>query len=99
MRPAELAQLVAERPIAVRLDGSVALGAAVLPDQPARPPLGDDEHPLEMFDGAAPRGGPGSPVSRPSFFRAWIWSSLSATIRFVSSSLSRLTSSAFSPPY
>jgi hypothetical protein len=39
-----------------RLHGLVALGAAVLPDQLARPPLGDPEHRLQVLDGAAPAG-------------------------------------------
>ena len=101
--PAEVAQLGPEGPVPVGLDGLVALGAAVLPDQPARPPLGDPEHPLQVFDGAAPAGR-AHQFPRPSSFKAWIWSSLSATIRFsrvfsASSSFKRLTSSAFSPPY
>jgi hypothetical protein len=39
MGPAELAKLLAQRPIAVGLERLVALGGAVLPDQLARPPL------------------------------------------------------------
>ena len=75
----------------------------MLPDQLARPPLGDAEHLLEVLDGAAPAGR-AHQFPRPSSFKAWIWSSLSATIRFSrafspSSSFRRLTSSAFSPPY
>jgi hypothetical protein len=56
MGPAELAELFTQRPVAVWLDRLVALGAAVLPDQLARPPLGDAEHLLEVLDGAAPAG-------------------------------------------
>jgi hypothetical protein len=101
--PAELAKLLAQRPVPVRRDRLVTLGAAVLPDQPARPPLRHPKHLLEMFDGAAPAGR-AHQFPRPSSFKASIWSSLSATIRFnrafsPSSSLSRRTSSAFSPPY
>ena len=103
MGPAELAQLVTEGSVPVRFHGLMALGGAVLPDQLARPPLGDAEHPLQVLDGAAPAGR-AHQFPRPSSFNASIWSSLSATIRFSrafspSSSLSRLTSSAFSPPY
>ena len=81
----------------------LALGAAVLPDQLARPPLRHPEHPLQVLDRAAPAGR-AHQFPRPSSFKASIWSSLSATIRFnlafsVSSSFRRLTSSAFSPPY
>jgi hypothetical protein len=39
MRPAEPAELFTQRPIPVRLGRLVTLGAAVLPDQLARPPL------------------------------------------------------------
>jgi hypothetical protein len=97
MRPAEPAQLVAERPVPVWLECLVTLGAAVLPDQPARPPLGGPEHLLEMFDGAAPAGR-AHQFPRPSSFKASICSSLSATIRFsrafsASSSFRRLRSS------
>ncbi len=103
MGSAEGTKLLAERPVAVRWDRLVTLGGAVLPDQLARPPLGDAEHPLEVLDGAAPAGR-AHQFPRPSSFKASIWSSLSATIRFSrafspSSSFSRLTSSAFSPPY
>jgi hypothetical protein len=105
MGPAQLPQLGSPGPIPVptRLGWLVALGAAVLPDQLARPPLGDAQHLLEVLDGAAPAGR-AHQFPRPSSFKAWIWSSLSATIRFNrafsdSSSLSRLTSSALSPPY
>jgi hypothetical protein len=52
----------------------VTLGAAVLPDQLARPPLRHPKHLLEMFDGAAPAGRTHQ-FPRPSSFRAWIWSS------------------------
>ena len=103
MGPAELAQLRPQRSVPVRFGGLVTLGAAVLPDQPARPPLGDPEHLLQVLDGAAPAGR-AHQFPRPSSFKASIWSSLSATIRFSrafspSSSLRRLTSSALSPPY
>jgi hypothetical protein len=103
MGPAEGTELLTERPVPVRLGRLVALGAAMLPDQLARPPPGDAEHQLQVLDGAAPAGR-AHQVPRPSSFKASICSSLSATIRFnlafsPSSSLSRLTSSAFSPPY
>jgi hypothetical protein len=103
MGPAELAQLLPQRPVSIRLGRLVALGGAVLPDQLARPPLGDPEHPLEVLDGAAPAGR-AHQVPRPSSFRASIWSSLSATIRLSrafspSNSFKRWTSSAFRPPY
>jgi len=103
MGPAELAQLGSQRPVPIRLQRLVALGAAVLADQPARPPLRHAEHPLEVGDGAAPAGR-AHQFPRPSSFSASIWSSLLATIRLsrafsLSSSLSRLTSSALSPPY
>jgi hypothetical protein len=103
MGTAELPQLGSQGPVPVRLHRLVTLGAAVLPDQLARPPLGDPEHPLEVGDGAAPAGR-AHQFPRPSSFKASIWSSLSATIRCsrafsLSSSFSRLTSSAFSPPY
>jgi hypothetical protein len=81
MRPAELAQLVTEGSVPVRFHGLVALGGAVLPDQLARPPLGDPEYPLKVLDGAAPAGR-AHQFPRPSSFKASIWSSLSATIRF-----------------
>jgi hypothetical protein len=103
MGPAELAELFTQRPVAVWLDRLVALGGAVLPDQPARPPLGDPEHPLQVLDGAAPAGR-AHQFPRPSSFKASICSSLPATIRLsrafsTSRSFSRRTSSAFSPPY
>ena len=103
MGSAERPELLTERSIPVGLHRLVALGAAVLPDQLARPPLGDPEHPLKVLDGAAPAGR-AHQFPRPSSFRASIWSSLSATIRFrrafsPSSSFKRRTSSAFSPPY
>src|SRR5215217_6882635 len=69
MRPAELAQLVAERPVPVRFDRLMALGGAVLPDQLARPPLRHPKHLLEMFDGAAPAGR-AHQFPRPSSFNA-----------------------------
>jgi hypothetical protein len=103
MGPTERTELLTQGSVAVRLSRPMALGRAVLPDQLARPPLGDPEHLLEVLDGAAPAGR-AHQFPRPSSFSASIWSSLSATIRFnlafsPSSSLSRLTSSAFSPPY
>jgi hypothetical protein len=39
MRPAELAQLLAQRPVPVRRDRLMTLGRAVLADQLAGPPL------------------------------------------------------------
>jgi hypothetical protein len=103
MGAAELSQLGSQGPVPVRLHGPMALGGAVLPDQLARPPLGDAEHPLEVVDGAAPAGR-AHQFPRPSSLRASICSSLSATIRFnlafsPSSSFRRRTSSAFRPPY
>jgi hypothetical protein len=77
MGPAEHAELLAQRPVPVWLGRLVALGGTVLPDQLARPPLGDAEHPLEVGDGAAPAGR-AHQFPRPSSFNAWIWSSLSA---------------------
>jgi hypothetical protein len=68
MRPAEPAELFTQRPIPVRLDGLVTLGAAVLADQLARPPLGYPKHLLERFDGAAPAD-PGSPGSPPQLLQ------------------------------
>ena len=64
---AELAQLLpGSDPGQTR--GLVALGGAVLPDQLARPPLGDAEHLLQVLDGAARRAGitsfPAQPPSR-----------------------------------
>jgi hypothetical protein len=56
MGPAALAQLGSQRPVPVRRQGLVALGGAVLPDQPARPPRRDAEHPLAVLDGAASAG-------------------------------------------
>jgi hypothetical protein len=56
MGPAERTELLTQRSVSVGLHGLVALGGAVLPDQLARPPLGDPEHPLEVLDGAAPAG-------------------------------------------
>ena len=88
MGAAERTELLAQRPVPVGLDLLVALGGAVLPDQPARPPLRHPEHPLEVLDRAAPAGR-AHQFPRPSSFKAWIWSSLSATIRF---------NRAFSPP-
>jgi hypothetical protein len=81
MGPAEPTELLTERPVPVGLGRLVALGGAVLPDQPARPPLGDAEHPLQALDGAAPAGR-AHQVPHPSSFKDSIWSSLSATIRF-----------------
>src|SRR4029453_10218580 len=103
MGPAERTELLAQRPVPVGLGRLVALGGAGLPDQLARPPLRDAQHPPGVGDGAAPAGR-AHQFPRPSSFKAWIWSSLSATIRLSrafspSSSLSRLTSSALSPPY
>ena len=103
MGPAERAELLPEHPVPVWLDRLVALRRTVLPDQLARPPLRHAEHPLQMLDRAAPAGR-AHQFPRPSSFSAWIWSSLSATIRLsrafsISSSLSRRTSSAFNPPY
>ena len=48
MGAAELAQRLAEGPVPIRLDRLVALGGAVLPDQPARPPLGHPKYLLEV---------------------------------------------------
>ena len=68
MRPAEPAELFTQRPIPLRLDGLVTLGAAVLADQLARPPLGHPKPLLEMLDGAAPAD-PGSPGSPPQLLQ------------------------------
>jgi hypothetical protein len=56
MGAAERAELLTQRPVPVRLGRLVALGGAVLPDQPVCPPLRHAEHPLQVFDGAAPAG-------------------------------------------
>jgi len=56
MGPAEPAQRLAEGPVPIGLDRLVTLGAAMLPDQLARPPLGDPEHLLQVLDGAATAG-------------------------------------------
>jgi hypothetical protein len=53
MDAAELAELGAERPVSVGLGGLVALGRAVLADDPAGQPLGDAQHALQMSYGAA----------------------------------------------
>jgi hypothetical protein len=53
MGPAELAELLAQRPVPLRLGGLVALGRAVLADDPAGQPLGEAQHALEMVHGAA----------------------------------------------
>jgi hypothetical protein len=39
MRPAEPAELLAQRPVPIRLGWLMALSGTVLPDQLARPPL------------------------------------------------------------
>jgi hypothetical protein len=71
MGPAELAKPLAQHPVPIRLDRPMALGAAMLPDQLAGPPLGDPEHPLEVLDGAAPAGR-AHQFPRPSSFSASI---------------------------
>jgi hypothetical protein len=71
MHAAELAQLGSQCPVPVGLDRLVALGGAVLPDQPARPPLGHAEHLLQVVDGAAPAGR-AHQFPRPSSFKASI---------------------------
>jgi hypothetical protein len=103
MDPAERAELLTERSIPVGLHRLMALGAAVLADQPARPPLRDAQHALQVRCGA-PAACWAHQFPRPSSFKASIRNSLSATIRLsrafsVSSSLSRRASSALSPPY
>jgi hypothetical protein len=57
MRAAEPEQLLAQHLVPVGLQWPVALGGAVLRDQLARPPLRAAEHPLQMFDRAAPAAG------------------------------------------
>jgi hypothetical protein len=50
----------------------VTLGAARLPDQLGRPPLGDPEHRLRVLNGAPPAGR-AHQFPRPSSFKASIW--------------------------
>jgi hypothetical protein len=54
---AEPAQLLTEGSVVVRLSWLVALGGAVLADDPAGQPLGDAQHALQMLHGAAARAG------------------------------------------
>jgi len=68
MGPAEPAQRLAEGAVPIGLDRPKTLGAAVLPDQPARPPLRHPKHLLEVCDGAAPAQ-PGSPGSPPELLQ------------------------------
>ena len=51
--PAELAELLAQRPVPVWLERLVALGGAMLADDPAGQPLGEAQHALQMVHGAA----------------------------------------------
>jgi hypothetical protein len=57
MDAAELPQLGAEGLVPLGLDRLVTLGGAVLPDQLARPPLGDPEHLLECSTARRRRAG------------------------------------------
>ena len=101
--PAEPAQFLPEGSVAVGLDRLVALGGAVLADDPAGQPLREAQHTLQMVHGAAATcRAQKFPLanSRSASFS----SSASATSRFrrvfsACSSLRRLASSAFSPPY
>jgi hypothetical protein len=81
MGTAELAKLFTQGPVPVWLGRLMALGAAMLPDQLACPPLGDPEHPMEVLGGAAPASW-AHQRPRPSSFNASIWSSSSAKIGF-----------------
>jgi hypothetical protein len=70
-----------DRPEVITKQGLVGIGRAVLPDQLARPPLRHAEHSLQVFDGAVPAGR-AHQFPAPAPFKASIWSSLPATIRF-----------------
>jgi len=48
-----LAELLAQRPVPVWLERLVALGGAMLADDPAGQPLGEAQHALQMVHGAA----------------------------------------------
>jgi hypothetical protein len=103
MGPAEPAQLLTEGSVAVGLGRLVALGGAVLADDPAGQPLGEAQHALQMRDGAA-AGCRAQKFPLASSRRASFSSSASANSRFSrafspSNSFKRRTSSAFSPPY
>lgn len=102
MTSSELAQPRSQLPVGVRFDRLTALGGPVLADDLAGPPLRQPEPGLEHVHGSAsPRRAHQFPLATSR--KARFSSSLSATIRFsrafsTSSSLSRLTSSAFIPP-
>jgi hypothetical protein len=103
MGSAQLAQLGAQRPIPVGLDGLVALGGAMLANDTAGQPLGEAQHALQMGYGAAATCR-AHPFPLASSRRASFSSSASANNRFrrvfsAASSLRRLASSAFRPPY
>jgi len=100
---AERAQPRTQRLIVGRPLGLMTLRRAVLTDEPARPALGDAQAVAKHRDRLTP---PGRAHQFPfaTSFKASMLSAWSATIRFNlafsrSSSLSRLTSSAFIPPY
>ena len=99
----ELAQAGAQRLVTITPAGLVALRGAVLAGDPARPPLRHREPlPQHAHGLASARRAHQFPFAIS--FKASISSSCSATIRFSfpfsrSNSFSRLTSSAFNPPY
>jgi hypothetical protein len=103
MGTAERTKLLAQRPITLRLGGLVALGGAVLTDDPAGQPLGETQHALQMVHGAAATCR-AQKFPLASSRRASFSSSASASNRLsrafsLVSSLRRLASSAFRPPY
>jgi hypothetical protein len=100
---AELVELLAERPVPIGFVQLMALGGAVLTDDPAGQPLREAQHTLQMSYGAA-AACRAQKFPLASSRRASLSSSASANNRFsrafsLASSLSRLASSAFRPPY
>jgi hypothetical protein len=103
MGPAQLPKRLAERSVPIGVDRLVALGGAVLACDLAGQPLGDAQHALQMVHGAA-AACRAQKFPLASSRRASFSSSASANSRFrrvfsAWSSLRRLASSAFSPPY
>ena len=103
MAAAELAEFGAQGLVTLRLDRLVALGGTVLTDDAAGQPLGDAQHALQVIHGAA-AACRAQKVPLASSRRASFSSSASANSRLsrafsLVSSLRRLASSAFSPPY
>ena len=103
MGAAELAELLAQRSVPVGLAGLVALGGAVLADDLAGQPLGDAQHALQMVHGAATacraQKFPLASSRRASFSSSASASNRLSRVFSAASSLRRLASSAFSPPY